>query len=69
MPPRSKQTPKKKRRKGPRLSDGAEERSPEEMVAEREESEQREESERGGERQRADDSKNLEITAESPQVL
>ena len=52
MPPRSKLTPKKKRRKRARVSDGVEERSPEEMVVEREESEQREESEReGAERQ------------------
>ena len=62
MPPRSKLTPKKKRRKRARVSDGVEERSPEEMVVDREESEQRQESERGGEggRQRDDDSGRVE---------
>ena len=47
MPPWSKQTPKKNRRKRARVSDGAEERSAKEMVVEREVSEQREGSERG----------------------
>ena len=41
MPPMSKLTPKKKRTKRARVSDGADERSGEEMIVERKESEQR----------------------------
>ena len=55
MPPKSKVTPRKKRRKRARVSDGGEERSGEEMVVEREESKQREESE-----QREDESEQRE---------
>ena len=61
MPPKSKVTPTKKRRKRARVSDGGEERSGEEMVGETEESEQKEESEQREESgQREDDSGRME---------